>query len=85
MTGQPDLQITHETGNKNGTYDLVIEQKQDYLFAFSIDFSVKDSKGIRTLNIPVKDKITRIIIKADQEPEVIPDPDIKLLFRIIND
>ena len=83
VTGQPDLKITKETGNKNGSIDVVIEQKQDQLFSFHLDLAVKDSKGVRVVNVPVKDKITRVSVQAEPESEIVPDPDIKLLFRPI--
>jgi aminopeptidase N len=83
IAGQPDLKITKEAGKKNGFFDVIIEQKQNWLFTFNLDLVVKDSKGIRVMNVPVKDKITRVNFQAEQESEIIPDPDIKLLFRTV--
>jgi aminopeptidase N len=83
VAGQPDLKITKETLKKNGYIDVVIEQKQDPLFTFQLDLAVKDSKGVRVVNVPVNDKITRVSIQAEPDSEIVPDPDIKLLFRTI--
>lgn len=83
IAGQPDLKITAMEGKERGTLDITIEQKQDYLFSFNIELSVKDSKGTKVEKIPVKDKMTKVNIQADSNAEVNPDPDIKLLFRNI--
>ena len=37
VPGQPDLKITKETGRRKGYIDIVIEQKQNYLFYFNLD------------------------------------------------
>jgi aminopeptidase N len=84
IAGQPDLRITSTEGKSKGTIDITVEQKQDYLFSFDLELSVKDSKGTRIEKVQVKDKITRVIVQAEPNAEVSPDPDIKLLFRIIH-
>jgi aminopeptidase N len=83
--GQPDLQITTTPGEKKGFTDLIIEQKQEYLFSFDIEFQIKDSKGSYILKIPVSDRITRKNIRSEKVTEIIPDPNINLLFRIVPD
>jgi aminopeptidase N len=84
VAGQPDLKITREAGKKDGYTDVIIEQKQSTLFTFSIDLGFKKPDGISIVNIPVKEKITRVTVKADMSSELIPDPGIKLLYRIIS-
>lgn len=83
LPGQPDLKITKEAGSKRGFFNVKIEQEQDSTFIFNIDIAVKDSTGTRIERVPVNNKITRLTIKGTQESEIIPDPDIKLLFRTI--
>jgi len=83
--GQPDLQITTTPGEKKGFTDLIIEQKQEYLFSFDIELQIKDSKGSYILKIPVSDRITRKNIRSEKVTEIIPDPNINLLFRIVPD
>jgi hypothetical protein len=45
----------------------------------------KDSKGSYILKIPVSDRITRKSIRSEKVTEIIPDPNINLLFRIVPD
>jgi aminopeptidase N len=80
IAGQPDLKIRQE-GNKNGKAVITIEQTQDYIYSFNLELGVKDSKGYRTISVPVKERITKINIKAEPGFEFTPDPDIKLLFK----
>jgi aminopeptidase N len=83
IQGQPDLKIIKEDGKRKGFIDIIIEQMQNFTFTFYLELSVKDSGGIRIEKVAVKDKITRLIIKGGPESEIVPDPDIKLLFRTI--
>jgi aminopeptidase N len=81
VAGQPDLKITSEPGKKKGFLDIIIEQKQNTTFIFNLELSVKDSGGTRIEKVAVIDKITRVSIKGDPDSEILPDPDINLLFR----
>jgi aminopeptidase N len=83
VAGQPDLKITKEPGMKTGYIDVIIEQKQTLPFAFSLELAYKNSKGDNIVNIAVQDKLTRISIPAELTSEIIPDPNIKLLFRVL--
>jgi aminopeptidase N len=83
VAGQPDLKITASSVKGKGFTDLIIEQTQDYLFSFDIEMQIKDSKGLHTIKIPVSDRITRKTLRADKILEIIPDPNINLLFRIV--
>jgi hypothetical protein len=84
VEGQPDLKISSETGKKEGTVEIIIEQEQTTVYSFNLDLGVKDKSGYRIVNTIIRDKITSLKIKGDAESEIIPDPDIKLLYRIIN-
>lgn len=79
--GQPELSIAHRKGKKKGTVDVIIEQKQHYLFEFNLDILIKNSRGETVENIVVTDRITRVVIKSDDDIVIIPDPDVNLLFR----
>ncbi|MBA4322419.1 MAG: metallopeptidase [Odoribacter sp.] len=83
IAGQPDLKINVNPGRKKGFIDVIIEQKQHTAFIFNIEFSVKDSGGTRIEKVAVTDKITRVSIKGEPDSEIIPDPNIRLLFRTI--
>jgi aminopeptidase N len=83
--GQPDLRITINEGTGKGLTDLIIEQTQDYLFSFDIDIQIKDLKGTYIVTIPVSERITRKTLRAEKINEIIPDPNINLLFRMIPD
>jgi aminopeptidase N len=78
--GQPDLEFKTVPGSEKGTTELIIEQKQDPLFSFTIDVNVKDEKGLQRLKIAVTDRITRTVLHDKQVLELDPDPDINLLF-----
>jgi len=80
VAGQPDLKIRQETA-KSGETVIIIEQTQDYIYSFNLDLGVKDSKGSRTISVPVKERITKIHIKAEPGFELTPDPEVRLLFR----
>jgi aminopeptidase N len=86
VAGQPDLKITTSSSfERKGFTDLIIEQTQDYLFSFDIELQIKDSTGSHIYKIPVSDRITRKTIKTENILEIIPDPNINLLFRIVPD
>ena len=83
LSGQPDLKITKVAGNKVGYIDVIIEQKQNFIFNFNLELSIKDSKGQRTEKAVISDKVTRLTVKGEPESEIVPDPNTKLLFRTI--
>ena len=85
VAGQPDLKITTSPAGRIGFTDLIIEQKQDYLFNFDIELMIKDLKGSRLVKIPVSDRITRKTVRTEKIIEIIPDPNVNLLFRIVTD
>jgi aminopeptidase N len=83
--GQPELKITTSRGVKEGFADITIEQTQEYLFRFDIELQVKDSNGSQMIKIPVSEKTTKRTIRSEKVIEIIPDPNINLLFRIYED
>ncbi len=85
VSGQPELKITAGPGKRKGYTDLIIEQTQDYLFNFDIELQIKDLNGSDIIKIPVSDRITRKTLKTEKILEIIPDPNINLLFTIVPD
>lgn len=83
IAGQPDLKIYSQKANEKGYTDIIIEQTQDHLFSFNIDLQIKDMKDSSLLKIPVNERVTKRTVKTRNVPEIIPDPDTNLLFRLI--
>jgi aminopeptidase N len=81
VAGQPVLRITSEPGEMKGEVDIIIEQLQNYLFSFNLELGIKDTSGYHIERVPVNEKITTLKINSD-DPEIIPDPDVRLLFRL---
>jgi aminopeptidase N len=84
IPGQPDLKITTRKAGKGRT-EVIIEQTQKYVFTFDIDLQIRDSEGTRTIKMQVSEKVTGMTLKTEKIIEIIPDPDIKLLFRNMAD
>jgi aminopeptidase N len=82
-TGQPELTIRQEAGKKKGTIEVYIEQKQSKLYEFNIELLIKSDSGERIENVSVKDKITRIEVRSETPVEIIPDPKVNLLFKVV--
>jgi aminopeptidase N len=85
IAGQPDIKIKTTPGGKKGFTDLIIEQTQDYLFSFDIELQIKDLNGSYIISIPVSDRITGKTLKTEKILEIMPDPNVKLLFRMVPD
>jgi aminopeptidase N len=84
IAGQPEIIINSEPGKEKGSLDIIIEQKQSSIFTFTLDLEIKDKAGTRIEKAFIRDKITRLTIKGEAESEIVPDPDIRLLFRLMN-
>ncbi len=80
--GQPQLKISQQPGTKKGTVDVVIEQTQDYIFNFTLELLIKDVSGERLEKVSIKEKTTRLQVKASGPLEIIPDPHVNLLFKL---
>lgn len=79
--GIPELKIWSEAGNKKGTAIIKIEQKQDYIYQFTLEILVKDSSGERIEKVIIKDRLTGFSIKSGENLTFIADPNVKLLFK----
>ena len=79
--GQPELRIWHKKGKKRGTIEVYIEQKQENLFEFNIELMVKDATGEKIENVNVKDRVTKVVMTSTNDVVIVPDPDVKLLFK----
>jgi aminopeptidase N len=82
-TGQPELKITNRKGKK-GTYEITVEQTQKNIFKFDLELQIKSSDSTWVVKIPVSDKITKKIVETDKIVEIIPDPNVNLLFSEIH-
>lgn len=80
IPGEPELLITQKK-IKNKATEITVEQKQDRLFHFDIELLVKDSSGESIRNIEVSERFTKVIIRSGKISEIIPDPNVLLLFR----
>ena len=85
IAGQPELRITFREGERKDYTDIIIEQTQDYLYSFDIDLQIKDINGSHKIKVYVSDRITRKSLKNEKIQEIIPDPDVNLLFSIVPD
>lgn len=80
--GHPELKIS-STKSRGKNYDIIIEQQQVQLFEFELNLLVKTSRGEEIMQIPVKEKITRVSVSSGADPVLVPDPDVSLLFRSV--
>ena len=83
MSGHPELKITVEKGKKKGEMDIHIEQKQENLFEFNLELLVKSSTGENLVKTFIDKKTTSISIPAAENIEIVPDPEVHLLFKKI--
>lgn len=82
--GQPELKIWKKANSKEGKTTIYVEQKQHDLFVFNMDLQIKDNSSSKVEHISVKERITKVTIPSLNVEEVIPDPDVKLLFKLVN-
>jgi aminopeptidase N len=83
--GQPDLKITNKPSQRKGTSEITIEQIQPLLFRFPLELLINSQEGTYRKSIQISERITRDTINAGKLNEIIPDPDAKLLFRLVNE
>lgn len=79
--GIPELNIWSEAGSKKGTSIINIEQKQDYLYQFTLEILIKDSNGERLEKFNVKDRLTKLSIQSGENLTFITDPNVNFLYR----
>jgi len=85
VAGQPDLKITSTSADRKGNAEIIIEQKQKFLYKFSLEMLINSQEGTYRKNVEVSERITKLTVKTGQLVEVIPDPDVNLLFRQISE
>jgi len=78
--GEPELLITQKKIKRKIT-EITVEQKQDLLFSFDLELLVKYSSGEYIRKIEVSERFTKILIRSGDISEIIPDPNVLLLFR----
>jgi len=82
VPGQPNLKITSVPGRKKGTMDIGVTQLQNQLFTFPLELKIVDKSGSRVENVNITGRETRLTIIAAPDLKIVPDPDVKLLFRV---
>ncbi|MBK7132734.1 MAG: M1 family metallopeptidase [Bacteroidales bacterium] len=80
--GEPELSVSFKKLKKKIT-EITVEQKQDHLFSFEFELLIKDSSGDTIRKIFVNDRITKVRINSGDIAEVIPDPNVLLLYKRI--
>lgn len=81
VAGQPELKITNTSSQRKKKTEIIIEQKQEFLYRFPMELLIISQDGTYRKNIEVTDRITRLKVRTGQLSEIIPDPDVRLLFR----
>jgi aminopeptidase N len=85
VAGQPELTITRKPSSRKGSTDIYIVQKQDYLYSFHLVLQINGSSGSQRLTVPVNKRITKATVNTDTINEILPDPDVDLLFRMVDE
>ena len=81
VPGQPDLKITARPSQREGSTEIIIEQTQPSLFSFPLELLINSQEGTFRENIRVSERISKISVKSVNIKEIVPDPDVNLLFR----
>jgi len=81
LPGQPDLKITARSSQREGSTEIVVEQTQPSLFNFPLELLINSQDGTTREKIMVSGRISKIIVKTGKINEIVPDPDVNLLFR----
>jgi aminopeptidase N len=85
VAGQPELKITRSGSGKDGTTTVVIEQVQQHVFRFPLDLLIKSREGSLRETLQISERITKTTVRTSGPVEVIPDPDVRLLFREVKE
>ena len=78
--GEPELLIAYKKLNKKIS-EITIEQRQEHLFSFKLELMIKDSSGDILKVVSVNERVTKILIRSGDISEIIPDPNVILLFK----
>jgi aminopeptidase N len=82
--GQPDLKITNRPSMKKGMTDIIIRQRQQILFRFPLELLINSQNGSSSEHLQISERTTKVTVKAEGVKEIIPDPQVNLLFRQIS-
>jgi aminopeptidase N len=85
VAGQPDLKITNTPSKRNGNTEITIEQKQEFLYSFPIELLINSQEGEYRKSLHISERVTRLTVKSAKIHEIVPDPDVNLLFRQISE
>jgi aminopeptidase N len=85
VAGQPELAITMKPSSQKGNTDIYLEQKQAYLYSFHIELELNGNDGPRRISIPVNERVTKTTVSMDKITGIIPDPEVNLLFRMVDE
>lgn len=81
VAGDPVLSVRMTSGPKKGKSELIIEQKQDYLYSLDLELHITDGGRVTDLSVPVNSRRTVKTVKVSPEAELLIDPEVRLLFR----
>lgn len=79
--GHPVLNIATRRGQKRNTWEVKIEQEQESLFEFGIEIKISSDSRQNTINVHMNDRVSIISVKSKKKPEIIPDPEVRLLYE----
>jgi aminopeptidase N len=82
--GQPELKITAGPSGEKGKTDIIIEQKQNDLYSFPLELLIRSGQDSVKKDLTINERVTRLAVKKLKVDEIIPDPDINLLFRPVS-
>jgi len=84
VAGQPDLKSDWTYNARTGSITVTITQTQADLFSFPLEIEVVTEKGNTILKLDIEKRESAITAKIAGKPtSVIPDPNVKLLFKEI--
>ena len=83
VSGEPQIMITRKKLKRKIT-EVTIEQTQDHLFHFNLEILIKTPSGSMTENVSVNERVTKLLIPSGKINEIIPDPEVLLLYKLKN-
>jgi len=85
IAGQPELKISASPSKMAGNTEIIIEQKQEFLYRFPLDLLIDSQEGIIRKNVEVSERVTKLTLKTGELKELRADPDVNLLFRQVSE
>ncbi|HDZ41437.1 MAG TPA: M1 family peptidase [Bacteroidetes bacterium] len=85
-SGHPELKISWTYNNRRKEINMLVEQCQEgSAYEFPLDLKIIDQSGSRMERIMVSREVQSFIIKTTDSPDdIIPDPEVRLLFELRN-